>query len=46
MKFGDKCYAEIAKMVQPIIPKLLKQKHWSKCERRIIESWKIKGGKK
>ena len=35
----DKCYKNIAELIVPKIPELLKLDKWTKCERRILESW-------
>lgn len=39
-KLAD-CY-DIPAQVAPKLPKLLKRKGWTKCERRILESWAVK----
>jgi hypothetical protein len=33
------CYEQIAAVVVPLLPELLKRTDWTKCERRILESW-------
>jgi hypothetical protein len=34
------CYDDVRKILEPLLPKLLRRKTWTKCERRILESWK------
>ncbi|CAK0758104.1 hypothetical protein CCP2SC5_2460002 [Azospirillaceae bacterium] len=34
------CYWDIAIKIGPKIPRLLRRKGWTECERRILESWK------
>ena len=33
------CYTQIQKEIQPKLKQILKFKRWSKCERRVLESW-------
>jgi len=35
----NSCYSNIEKQVKPKLKTLLKRKTWTKCERRILESW-------
>jgi len=34
------CYEEIEKQIKPLIPEILARTDLTKCERRIIESWR------
>jgi hypothetical protein len=33
------CYNEIAAQIAPHLPALLARTDWSRCERRILQSW-------
>ena len=34
------CYSDIKKLIQPKLVRILKRKDLTKCERRVLESWK------
>jgi len=34
------CYKEIEEVIKPLLPDILKRTDLTKCERRILESWK------
>ena len=42
IEIGNKCYAKIAAIIVPEIPRLLKLKKWIPVERWILESWRKK----
>ena len=34
------CYDDIEEQIKPHLAKILRSQQWTKCERRILESWK------